>query len=171
MLLVHGAVIGIVTATVGRHEYAAIRENDARRVVLGAEGLRAHVVGQGDDLRGGAIVDGELEDLAAAFAAAIFAAGAARADGVVTIYSADGLHDGTPSWFGNQFDAFANNLHDGWSCLAVRAADKLGNTQVSRVLRVCVDHGLRLAIASSLVMGTALGSCAGSVQAGWYHAT
>jgi len=25
---------------------------------------------------------------------------------VVTIYSADGLHDGTPSWFGNQFDAF-----------------------------------------------------------------
>ena len=27
-------------------------------------------------------------------------------DNVVTIYSADGLHDGTPSWFGNQFDAF-----------------------------------------------------------------
>jgi 2-aminoethylphosphonate transport system substrate-binding protein len=27
-------------------------------------------------------------------------------EGVVTIYSADGLHDGTPSWFGNQFDAF-----------------------------------------------------------------
>jgi hypothetical protein len=41
---------------------------------------------------------------------------------------------------GNQFDAFANNLHDGWSCMAVRAADKLGNMQVSRVLRVCVDH-------------------------------
>lgn len=30
----------------------------------------------------------------------------AFADGVVTIYSADGLHDGTPSWFGNEFDAF-----------------------------------------------------------------
>jgi hypothetical protein len=41
---------------------------------------------------------------------------------------------------GNQFDAFANNVHDGWSCMAVRAADKLGNMQVSRVLRVCVDH-------------------------------
>jgi hypothetical protein len=41
---------------------------------------------------------------------------------------------------GNQFDAFANNLRDGWSCMAVRAADKLGNMQVSRVLRVCVDH-------------------------------
>jgi 2-aminoethylphosphonate transport system substrate-binding protein len=25
---------------------------------------------------------------------------------VVTLYSADGLHDGTPSWFGNQFEAF-----------------------------------------------------------------
>jgi hypothetical protein len=45
-----------------------------------------------------------------------------------------------PLCVGNQFDAFANNLHDGWSCLAVRAADKLGNSQVSRVLRVCVDH-------------------------------
>ena len=41
---------------------------------------------------------------------------------------------------GNQFDAFANNLHDGWACLVVRAADKLGNQQVSRVIRVCVDH-------------------------------
>jgi hypothetical protein len=41
---------------------------------------------------------------------------------------------------GNQFDAFANNVHDGWTCMAVRAADKLGNVQVSRVLRVCVDH-------------------------------
>ena len=41
---------------------------------------------------------------------------------------------------GNQFDAFANNLHDGWACMAVRAGDKLGNVQVSRVLRVCVDH-------------------------------
>jgi hypothetical protein len=41
---------------------------------------------------------------------------------------------------GNQFDAFANNVHDGWACMAVRAADKLGNVQVSRVLRVCVDH-------------------------------
>ena len=32
-----------------------------------------------------------------------------------------------PQCVGNQFDAFANNLHDGWSCMAVRAADKLGN--------------------------------------------
>ncbi|MGY5774701.1 2-aminoethylphosphonate ABC transporter substrate-binding protein [Rhizobium sp. LEGMi135b] len=31
---------------------------------------------------------------------------AVAADNVVTIYSADGLHDGTPSWYGNEFDAF-----------------------------------------------------------------
>lgn len=31
---------------------------------------------------------------------------AMAADDVVTIYSADGLHDGTPSWYGNEFDAF-----------------------------------------------------------------
>jgi len=34
------------------------------------------------------------------------AAPAWAASGVVTIYSADGLHDGTPSWYGNQFAAF-----------------------------------------------------------------
>lgn len=44
---------------------------------------------------------------AAALAAAAFmAAVPAMADGVVTIYSADGLRSGDPSWFGNQFDAF-----------------------------------------------------------------
>src|ERR1700753_3459347 len=31
---------------------------------------------------------------------------AARAQGVVTIYSADGLHDGSPNWYQTQFDAF-----------------------------------------------------------------
>ncbi|HET6148096.1 MAG TPA: hypothetical protein VFH68_11250 [Polyangia bacterium] len=41
---------------------------------------------------------------------------------------------------GNQFDDYANNIRDGWACMAVRAADKLGNEQVSRVLRVCIDH-------------------------------
>ena len=31
---------------------------------------------------------------------------AAFAEGVVTIYSADGLHDGSPNWYQTQFDAF-----------------------------------------------------------------
>ena len=38
---------------------------------------------------------------------------------------------------GRQFDA-SNNLKNGWACLAVKAADKLGNVQVSRPIRVCV---------------------------------
>src|SRR6202163_4568172 len=44
--------------------------------------------------------------LVSAFAAAALATGVARAEEVVTIYSADGLRDGTPSWYGDQFDAF-----------------------------------------------------------------
>ncbi|MBV8567955.1 MAG: 2-aminoethylphosphonate ABC transporter substrate-binding protein [Methylobacteriaceae bacterium] len=35
-----------------------------------------------------------------------WAAPAFAASGVVTIYSADGLHDGSPNWYQNQFDAF-----------------------------------------------------------------
>ncbi|HXI56195.1 MAG TPA: hypothetical protein VNO55_09055 [Polyangia bacterium] len=46
----------------------------------------------------------------------------------------------TPYCVGNQFDAFANNIGDGWACLAIRAADFLGNQQVSRVIRICIDH-------------------------------
>jgi hypothetical protein len=38
---------------------------------------------------------------------------------------------------GRQFDA-SNNLQDGWACVAVVAADKLGNKQVSRPIRICV---------------------------------
>lgn len=40
---------------------------------------------------------------------------------------------------GRQLDALGSNVTDGWVCLAVAAADALGNMQVSRVLRVCVD--------------------------------
>ena len=40
---------------------------------------------------------------------------------------------------GRQFDALANHVADGWICLAVQVSDKLGNTQVSRPLRVCID--------------------------------
>jgi 2-aminoethylphosphonate transport system substrate-binding protein len=35
-----------------------------------------------------------------------FVAPALAASDVVTIYSADGLHDGTPNWYANEFDAF-----------------------------------------------------------------
>ena len=38
--------------------------------------------------------------------AACLMAGPAMAQGVVTIYSADGLHDGSPNWYQAEFDAF-----------------------------------------------------------------
>ena len=40
---------------------------------------------------------------------------------------------------GTQLDTLANFVNDGWACLAVFASDKLGNKQVSRPMRVCVD--------------------------------
>jgi 2-aminoethylphosphonate transport system substrate-binding protein len=43
---------------------------------------------------------------AAALALAAFAAPALAQSGVVTVYSADGLHDGKGSWYETQFDAF-----------------------------------------------------------------
>jgi hypothetical protein len=45
---------------------------------------------------------------------------------------ADGLH-----CVGKQFDA-SHSLKDGWACVAVEAADKMGNKQVSRPIRVCI---------------------------------
>src|SRR6185437_3984254 len=43
--------------------------------------------------------------LAASFLAAL-GTGAAYAEDVVTVYSADGLHDGSPNWYQTEFDAF-----------------------------------------------------------------
>jgi hypothetical protein len=42
---------------------------------------------------------------------------------------------------GRQFDALGSRVKDGWVCIAVQVSDKLGNTQVSRPLRVCIDRG------------------------------
>jgi hypothetical protein len=40
---------------------------------------------------------------------------------------------------GRQFDALGNFVQDGWICIAVAVPDALGNMQVSRPLRVCLD--------------------------------
>ena len=70
-----------------------------------------------------------------AFAAALFA-GAAFAQQVVTIYAADGLKDGNPSWFGNQFDAFTKAtgikvqyIEAGSGGVVDRVAKEKSNTQ------------------------------------------
>ena len=61
--------------------------------------------------------------LAVSLTAVTMSAAAVRADGVVTIYSADGLHDGTPNWYQTEFDAFtkATGHSMRWTlCLPVR---------------------------------------------------
>jgi len=55
--------------------------------------------GKGDTMRAKSMI-------AAAWLGLTMLAGAAQAQGVVTIYSADGLHDGSPNWYQTQFDAF-----------------------------------------------------------------
>jgi 2-aminoethylphosphonate transport system substrate-binding protein len=44
--------------------------------------------------------------LSAVFGLGVVLAGPAFAEDVVTLYAADGLHDGKPNWFQTQFDAF-----------------------------------------------------------------
>jgi 2-aminoethylphosphonate transport system substrate-binding protein len=60
----------------------------------------------------------------------------AWADGVVTIYSVDGLHDGEPSWLGKQFEAFTKEtgvkvqyVEAGSSGVVDRVAKERANTQ------------------------------------------
>jgi 2-aminoethylphosphonate transport system substrate-binding protein len=48
----------------------------------------------------------KITALALAIGAGVAFCATAQAQGVVTLYSADGLHDGTPNWYQNQFDAF-----------------------------------------------------------------
>jgi hypothetical protein len=40
---------------------------------------------------------------------------------------------------GTQLDTLANFVSDGWACLAIFSTDKLGNKQVSRPFRLCID--------------------------------
>jgi hypothetical protein len=40
---------------------------------------------------------------------------------------------------GTQLDTLANFVNDGWACMAIFASDKLGNKQVSKPFRLCVD--------------------------------
>lgn len=51
------------------------------------------------------------------------------------------VEDINPSWcFGRQFDALANNISEGWACIAVATADLANNYSVSPPLRVDIDY-------------------------------
>jgi 2-aminoethylphosphonate transport system substrate-binding protein len=75
--------------------------------------------------------------LSTALAIAVVAAAPALAQtNVVTLYAADGLHDGNPSWFGNQFDAFTKAtgikvqyIEAGSGGVVDRVAKEKSNTQ------------------------------------------
>jgi hypothetical protein len=41
---------------------------------------------------------------------------------------------------GIQFDSLANNISEGWACIAVKGFDNAGNIGVSAPLRVCIDY-------------------------------
>ncbi|MFI4888711.1 MAG: 2-aminoethylphosphonate ABC transporter substrate-binding protein, partial [Burkholderiales bacterium] len=67
---------------------------------------------------------------------AAFAGVALAQSDVVTLYAADGLHDGNPSWFGDQFAAFTKAtgikvqyIEAGSSGVADRIAKEKSNTQ------------------------------------------
>jgi 2-aminoethylphosphonate transport system substrate-binding protein len=73
--------------------------------------------------------------------AAMLAAGAALAQGVVTIYAADGLKDGKPNWFDTQFDAFTKEtgikvqyIESGSGEVVNRVAREKTNTQADVVV-------------------------------------
>jgi 2-aminoethylphosphonate transport system substrate-binding protein len=77
-----------------------------------------------------------IRTFAAALAATILAGPACAADQVVTIYSADGLHDGNPSWFGNLFDDFTKStgikvqyIEGGSGAMVQRVAREQSNPQ------------------------------------------
>jgi hypothetical protein len=55
------------------------------------------------------------------------------------IYALPPITNDDAQCVGRQFDALGNHIQDGWICLAVQAADTLGNVQVSRPIRVCIS--------------------------------
>jgi 2-aminoethylphosphonate transport system substrate-binding protein len=74
--------------------------------------------------------------IAGCILAALAAGPAIAASGVVTIYSADGLHDGSPNWYQTEFDAFTKAtgirvqyVEGGSGVVADRVAKEKSNPQ------------------------------------------
>jgi hypothetical protein len=59
--------------------------------------------------------------------------------GQAAIYSVGPVVTDGLQCVGRQFDTLGNHVQDGWICLAVAVSDSLGNLQVSRPIRVCVN--------------------------------
>ena len=91
-----------------------------------------------------------------AWVLAAFAGVAAAQSNVVTIYAADGLHDGNPSWFGDQFAAFTKAtgikvqyIEAGSSGVVDRISKEKSNTQAD--VLVTLPPFMQKAAADSLL--------------------
>jgi hypothetical protein len=60
-------------------------------------------------------------------------------DGLPAIWSVEPI-DSTFHCLGNQFDALANHISEGWACIAVATADLAGNKSVSAPMRVYIKY-------------------------------
>ena len=60
------------------------------------------------------------------------------AGGQSAIWSVEPINTGYCE--GSPFDTFANNIAEGWACIAVAGSDKNGNTSVSAPLRVWISY-------------------------------
>ncbi|MBA2541571.1 MAG: hypothetical protein H0V17_18150 [Deltaproteobacteria bacterium] len=72
---------------------------------------------------------------------------------------------------GFAFDARAQNISDGFACVALRVTDNLGNVRVSEPLRICIDSNLSGGDCNGTALGgiVAAGSrpnCTGTVTGG-----
>jgi hypothetical protein len=56
------------------------------------------------------------------------------------IWSLEPITDGEPWCVGSQFDSYANEIPEGWACIAAVAADRLGNVASSEPLRVWIQR-------------------------------
>jgi len=61
------------------------------------------------------------------------------ADGLPAIWSVEPI-EATFRCLGSQFDALANNISEGWACIAVGTADLAGNKSVSAPMRVYIQY-------------------------------
>jgi hypothetical protein len=59
--------------------------------------------------------------------------------GVPAIWSIDPIRPGLDC-MGGQFDTLANNIGEGWACIAVATTDNIGNFSVSAPLRVYISY-------------------------------
>jgi hypothetical protein len=56
------------------------------------------------------------------------------------IWTLEPITAGEPQCVGSQFDSFANQIPEGWACIATAASDRLGNASVSNPLRVWIQR-------------------------------